>query len=191
MIAAKLFLSIFAVIFVAELPDKTALSALVLATRHRALPVLLGAAAALTIQSAVAVVAGSLLSLLPPRAVHIGSGVLFLVSAIVMWFRHEDEAKADKDDAATGFGKSLWMSFSMVFLAEWGDLTQIATAGFAARTGKPLIVFSAATAALWSVSAIAVLIGNRAGRLLNPKLTKRVAAILFALIGVALVTGLV
>jgi len=191
MIAAKLFLSIFAVIFVAELPDKTALSALVLATRHRALPVLLGAAAALTIQSAVAVVAGSLLSLLPPRAVHIGSGVLFLVSAIVMWVRHDDEAADDKGGGATGFGKSLWMSFSMVFLAEWGDLTQIATAGFAARTGKPLIVFSASTAALWAVSAIAVVIGNRAGRLLNPKLTKRVAAILFALIGVALVTGLV
>jgi putative Ca2+/H+ antiporter (TMEM165/GDT1 family) len=191
MVAAKLFLSIFAVIFVAELPDKTALSALVLATRHRALPVLLGAAAALTIQSAVAVVAGSLLSLLPPRAVHIGSGVLFLVSAIVMWVRHDDEAADDKGGGATGFGKSLWMSFSMVFLAEWGDLTQIATAGFAARTGKPLIVFGASTAALWAVSAIAVVIGNRAGRLLNPKLTKRVAAILFALIGVALVTGLV
>jgi putative Ca2+/H+ antiporter (TMEM165/GDT1 family) len=191
MIAAKLFLSIFAVIFVAELPDKTALSALVLATRHRALPVLLGAAAALTIQSAVAVVAGSLLSLLPPRAVHIGSGVLFLVSAIVMWVRHDDEAAPDKGGDATGFGKSLWMSFSMVFLAEWGDLTQIATAGFAARTGKPLIVFGASTTALWAVSAIAVVIGNRAGRLLNPKLTKRVAAILFALIGVALVTGLV
>jgi len=191
MVAAKLFLSIFAVIFVAELPDKTALSALLLATRHRALPVLLGAAAALTIQSAVAVIAGSLLSLLPPRAVHIGSGVLFLVSAIIMWVRHEDEASADDSGDQGRFGKALWMSFSMVFLAEWGDLTQIATAGFAAHTRKPLIVFCAATAARWAVSALAVLIGNRAGRMLNPKLTKRVAAVLFALIGVAMVTGLV
>jgi Ca2+/H+ antiporter, TMEM165/GDT1 family len=191
MVSAKLFLSIFAFIFVAELPDKTALSALVLATRHRALPVLLGAAAALTIQSAVAVVAGSLLSLLPPRAVHIGSGVLFLVSAIVMWVRHEDETAPGESGGQTRFGQALWMSFSMVFLAEWGDLTQIATAGFAARTGKPLIVFCAATTALWAVSALAVLIGNRAGRMLNPKLTKRVAAVLFAAIGIALVTGLV
>jgi putative Ca2+/H+ antiporter (TMEM165/GDT1 family) len=54
-----------------------------------------------------------------------------------------------------------------------------------------VVVFCAATAALWAVSALAVLIGNRAGRMLNPKLTKRVAAILFALIGIALVTGLV
>jgi putative Ca2+/H+ antiporter (TMEM165/GDT1 family) len=189
--AAKLFLSIFAVIFVAELPDKTALASLVLATRHRALPVLLGAAAALTIQSAVAVVAGSLLSLLPPRAVHIGSGVLFLVSAAVMWLRHDDTKPAGEDQGQTGFGKALWMSFSVVFVAEWGDLTQIATAGFAARTGRPLIVFGAATAALWAVSALAVLIGNRAGRLLDAKLTKRIAAVLFALIGIALVTGLV
>ena len=191
MIAAKLFLSIFAVIFVAELPDKTALSALVLATRHRALPVLLGAAAALTIQSAVAVVAGSLLSLLPPRAVHIGSGVLFLVSAIVMWLRHEEQVEAGKEGEQAGFRQALWMAFSMVFLAEWGDLTQIATAGFAARTGRPVIVFCAATAALWAVSALAVAIGNRAGRLLDAKLTKRIAAVLFALIGIAMVTGLV
>jgi Ca2+/H+ antiporter, TMEM165/GDT1 family len=191
MVSARLFLSIFAVIFIAELPDKTALSALVLATRHRALPVLLGAAGALTVQSLVAVIAGSLLSLLPPRAVHIGSGVLFLVSAIVMWVRHDDHLESGEEGAETSFGQALWLSFSMVFIAEWGDLTQIATAGFAARTGKPVIVFLAATAALWAVSALAVLIGNRAGRLLNPKLTKRVAAVLFALIGIALVTGLV
>jgi putative Ca2+/H+ antiporter (TMEM165/GDT1 family) len=190
MVAARLFLSIYAVIFVAELPDKTALASLVLATRHRALPVLLGAAAALTIQSAVAVVAGSLLSLLPSRAVHIGSGLLFLVSAVVMWRRHEDAAAPDEDGRPTGFGKALWMSFSVVFVAEWGDLTQIATAGFAARTGKPVIVFAAATAALWSVSTLAVLVGNRAGRLLDASLTKRIAAVLFGLIGLALVTGL-
>jgi putative Ca2+/H+ antiporter (TMEM165/GDT1 family) len=191
MVAAKLFLSIFAVIFVAELPDKTALSALVLATRHRALPVLLGAAAALAIQSAVAVLAGSLLSLLPPRVVHVGSGALFLVSAIIMWVKHEDQVTAADEKAEARFGSVLWMSFSMVFLAEWGDLTQIATAGFAARTRQPLLVFCASTAALWAVSALAVVIGNHAGRLLDPKLTKRIAAVLFALIGIALVTGLV
>jgi hypothetical protein len=61
----KLFATVFVVIFVAELPDKTALAALVLATRYRPLPVFLGAALALTVQSVVAVAAGGLLSLLP------------------------------------------------------------------------------------------------------------------------------
>ena len=190
MAAARLFFSIFAVIFVAELPDKTTLASLVLATRHRAMPVLLGACGALAVQSLIAVTAGSLLSMLPERIVHIGSGVLFLVSAVVMWIRHEDDA-AIKDDAnAITFGKSLWMAFTVVFVAEWGDLTQIATAGFAARLARPVLVFAASTTALWSVAIIAVIVGHRAGRLLNPDVTRKVAAVLFALAGVALIAGL-
>ncbi len=55
----RLFGAVFAVIFLAELPDKTALAALVLATRYRPLPVFVGAALALTVQSAVAVAAGA------------------------------------------------------------------------------------------------------------------------------------
>jgi putative Ca2+/H+ antiporter (TMEM165/GDT1 family) len=190
MAAAKLFASIFAVIFVAELPDKTALASLVLATRHRPLPVLLGAAAALAIQSLVAVIAGSLLSLLPPRAVHVGSGVLFLVSAIVMWRKHEDEAEAGKDEGQLGLWKAFTMSFMVVFIAEWGDLTQIATASFAARYKQPVLVFCAATAGLWAVATVAVIAGNRAGHLLNPKLTQKIAAGLFALVGVLLIAGI-
>jgi Ca2+/H+ antiporter, TMEM165/GDT1 family len=189
MAAARLFVSIFAVIFVAELPDKTALASLVLATRHRALPVLAGAAAALAIQSLVAVIAGSLLSMLPPRAVHIGSGVLFLVSAIVMWRKHEEMAEESEDSGDAGFAKAFAMSFMVVFVAEWGDLTQIATAGFAAHSRQPVLVFCAATAALWAVAALAVIVGKHAGHLMNPKVTQKVAAVLFALVGVALITG--
>jgi putative Ca2+/H+ antiporter (TMEM165/GDT1 family) len=190
MAAAKLFASIFAVIFVAELPDKTALASLVLATRHRALPVLLGAAAALAIQSLVAVIAGSLLSMLPARVVHIGSGVLFLVSAIVMWLKKDGETETGKEGGELGFVKAFTMSFMVVFVAEWGDLTQIATAGFAARYKQPLLVFAAATAALWAVASLAVIAGNRAGHLLNPKLTQKIAAVLFALVGIALIVGI-
>ncbi len=191
MAAAKLFFSIFAVIFVAELPDKTMLASLVMATRHRALPVLLGAAGALAVQSLIAVAAGSLLSLLPARYVHIGSGVLFLVSAVIMWVRHEEDEAAikDKPEAKT-FLKTLWLVFGVVFLAEWGDLTQIATAGFAARLRQPVLVFAASTAALWAVAAIAVLVGNRAGHMLNPKVTQKIAAVLFALAGIAMIAGL-
>lgn len=189
MAEARLFFSIFAVIFVAELPDKTTLASLVLATRHRAMPVLLGACAALAVQSLLAVAAGRLLALLPERIVHIGSGVLFLVSAVVMWVRHEDDAQVkDKADAVT-FGKSFSLAFGVVFVAEWGDLTQIATAGFAARVGHPLVVFAAATTALWAVATIAVVVGHRAGRLLNPNVTRKVAAVLFALAGVLLIAG--
>ena len=185
-----LFLSVYGVVFMAELPDKTALAALVLATRHRPLPVLLGAGAALTIQSVVAVAAGHLVSLLPARPVHLFAGGLFLVSAIVMWRRKEEDEEAIAEDSARGFWRSLWVVFTVVFIAEWGDLTQLATAALAAHYRAPYTVFGAATLALWSVAGLAVLVGHRAGKLLDPHVTKRVAAVLFALVGVALLSGL-
>ena len=80
----SLFFYVFGVIFVAELPDKTALAALVLATQNKPVPVFLGTALALAVQSAVAVAAGRLFSLLPPRPVHIVAGLVFIVSALVM-----------------------------------------------------------------------------------------------------------
>lgn len=186
----SLFLTVYGVVFVAELPDKTALAALVLATRHRPFPVLVGAGAALTIQSVVAVAAGHLLSLLPPRPVHVFAGALFLVSAVLMW-RRKEESEADVEDRGEGrgFARAVWPVFVVVFIAEWGDLTQLATAAMAARYHAPFVVFGGATLALWTVAGIAVFLGHRAGRLLDAHWTKRIAAVLFALIGVALVVG--
>jgi putative Ca2+/H+ antiporter (TMEM165/GDT1 family) len=193
--ALRLAAYVFVVIFVAELPDKTALAALVLATRRKAVPVFLGASLALTLQSAIAVAAGGLLSLLPERAVHYGAGAAFFISAVVMWVRQEDEEEGDTAEATAGSDRpasplrDFMTSFGVVFVAEWGDLTQFATAAFATRERAPWVVFAASSAALWAVTGIAVGIGHQAGRLLDPTMTKRVAAVLFALVGVALVLG--
>jgi putative Ca2+/H+ antiporter (TMEM165/GDT1 family) len=187
----QIALSVYGLIFIAELPDKTALATLVLATRHRPLPVFVGAAAALAIQSLVAVGAGQLIALLPPRIVHVAAGIVFIGSAIAMWFQHEeaDEGK-DDDGPAVSFWKAAWISFAVLFAAEWGDLTQLATAALAARYRAPIAVFAGATAALWSVVAIAAVAGNRVSKVLSPRTTMRIAAVLFALVGVALVAGL-
>ncbi len=190
---AQVFFSVFGVIFVAELPDKTALAAVVLATRHRASPVFLGAALALTVQSVVAVAAGALLSLLPARPVHIGAGLLFLVSAVVMWRRKGDDDEDAAGEKMPPIAPTFWRSFStvfgVVFIAEWGDLTQLGTAALAARYKSPIAVFSGATLALWCVAGLAVFVGNRAGKLLDPEITKKAAAAIFALIGAALLAG--
>jgi putative Ca2+/H+ antiporter (TMEM165/GDT1 family) len=187
---------VFGVIFIAELPDKTALAALVLATRLKPWPVFLGSSLALTVQSIVAVAAGSLLSLLPARAVHIGAGLVFLASSIAMWVRKENPEKTGQErdqptqpQRSPSFWRALATVFGIVFVAEWGDLTQFATAAFAARERAPLVIFTAATLALWAVTGIAVVIGNRAAKFLDPHITKRVAAVLFAAIGGALLAG--
>jgi putative Ca2+/H+ antiporter (TMEM165/GDT1 family) len=188
----KLFGAVFGVIFVAELPDKTALATLVLATRYAPLPVFVGASLALTVQSLVAIAAGGLVSLLPARPVHIAAGLLFLVSAVVRWRRKEEDesdlAKAGERKAPT-FSRALASTFAVVFIAEWGDLTQLATAGLAARYHNLVTVFCGATLALWAVTGIAVLVGHRAGALLNPDVTKKVAAGIFFALGIAFVTG--
>jgi putative Ca2+/H+ antiporter (TMEM165/GDT1 family) len=192
----RLLLSVFGMIFVAELPDKTALASLVLATHYEPLPVFTGAALALTVQSMVAVTAGDLLSLLPTRAVHVGSGLLFLMAAVLMWRRPGDGGAEhwkvkQGANAPPTFGRALGTVFIAVFVAEWGDLTQLGTAALAARYHNPLTVLCGATLALWAVAALAVFVGNKAGKFLDPARTKKVAAVVFAVIGVLLFSGIV
>lgn len=184
MSAVELFGTVFGVIFVAELPDKTALAALVLATRHRALPVFLGAGLALTVQSIVAVGAGSLLGRLPASYVKIGTGVIFIGCALLMWFRKQEDEEEAKE--ADGFWRTLGTVFAVIFIAEWGDLTQIGTAAFEAKYHAWPIIMAASVAALWCVAAIAVFVGNRAGKLLDPAVTQKVAAVIFAVVGAVL-----
>jgi putative Ca2+/H+ antiporter (TMEM165/GDT1 family) len=179
-------LSVFAVIFVAELPDKTALAALVLATRHPPLPVWLGASLALTVQSVVAVAAGSLFALLPARAVGVATALAFFVSAVLMWRRHDEADARAADDGNRSSWRSFATTFTVVFIAEWGDLTQVGTAALAAHYRAPLVVLVGSAAALWSVAGVAVFVGNRAAKLLDPHRTRRIAAIVFALVGVAI-----
>ena len=184
----ELFATVFGVIFVAELPDKTALASLVLATKFRALPVFLGAGLALTLQSVVAVAAGTLLDRIDPHYVKIGSGVVFLGCAVWMWLRKQDDDEELSGDTR-GFWRTLATTFGVIFIAEWGDLTQIGTAALQARYAAWLTVLVASVAALWAVTAVAVAIGNRAAKVLDPRITQKVAAGVFAAVGVALLLG--
>jgi putative Ca2+/H+ antiporter (TMEM165/GDT1 family) len=186
----SLFATVFGVIFIAELPDKTALAALLLATRHHPVVVFVGTSLALTLQSVIAVAAGSLLARLPAPAVHVGSGLLFIACAVAMWLRrHDDVATPTNTEKAAGAWSALGTVFMVVFVAEWGDLTQIGTAGLQAKYHAALTILIASSLALWCVAAIAVFVGHRAGRLLEPTITQRVAAGVFALVGVLLVAG--
>lgn len=180
----KLFASIFSLIFIAELPDKTAFASVVLATRHRPLAVFLGAAAAFVIQSAIAVLFGSVIALLPAHWVHHGAGVLFLIFAVAMIRSKSDDDDVDTDeDGEWKFWKDVSASFMAVFIAEWGDLTQLATATLAAKYRSPWTVFASATLALWAVAAIGVAVGHHSRKAIHPDALKWVAAAAFAGVG--------
>ena len=192
--ALGLGFTVFTVIFLLELPDKTALAALLLATRHRPLPVFLGAAAAFVIQSAVAVAAGSLLSLLPREPIRIGAGLLFFGMAALLIRRNLRKDEADEERAVeqeeARHRRPFITTFSVVFVAEWGDLTQLATAALQARYQQPVVVFVAATLALWAVCAIAVALGNRLGAWVPERPLQFAAAGVMVLVAIALITGL-
>ena len=185
----KLFFSTFFLIFVSELPDKTALATLMLAACNHPLAVFLGAAGAYVVQSLFAVILGSGLNYIPSQWVHIGSGVIFLALAILMWFRKQDAEDVAVSGRRKSFGKVVSTSFVVIFLAEWGDLTQIGTATLVAKYGSPWIIFVAATLALWAASAVMIIIGHQAKHRINPVLLKRIAAVIFAGVGISILAG--
>lgn len=168
-------LATFLVIFPAELPDKSFIATLVLSTRFPRLWVWLGASLAFGIQMVIAVAAGQLLSLLPATLVQGVTAILFAVGAVIL-VRHGLASRADEEgeeaeeaaevDAAvakrggSGAAAAFGTTFAIIFTAEWGDLTQLITAGQAARTGSPLSVFLGSWLALTAVAGFGVLVGD-------------------------------
>lgn len=182
-----LILSTFGIIFVAELPDKTALASLILATHLPPRQVVAGAWLAFLVQTLVAVFAGSVLHLFPVQPVRVAAGIGFLVFAALALRRDmEKSVKQEQRDVEQGRGRRTppWLgSFLVIFAAEWGDLTQLATAGLVAHTARPLEVGVGALAALWVVTVIAATTGRQVSRYLGAALLNRVSAALFAAIG--------
>jgi putative Ca2+/H+ antiporter (TMEM165/GDT1 family) len=185
----ELFFSIFGIIFLAELPDKTALATLLLAAKSSSKPVFIGVSLAFLVQTIVAALFGNIISLAPVKWVHVGAGVLFLIFAIQLWrSKDEDDDEDTGASATTGFWKTVWKAFLVIFIAEWGDLTQLATASLIARYHENQVtVFFAAFLALVAVTAIAVFAGSRVHKLIKPALLKRICVVLFLAIGVCLI----
>jgi putative Ca2+/H+ antiporter (TMEM165/GDT1 family) len=174
-------LTTFALIFVAELGDKTLYTVLMLSARHPAWPVLIGACGAFVVQGGIALVLGTLLSRLPHAAIGWLTAAVFVGFGLLLLFKDEKE-----DPHATegkGGRRVALTAFTMVFIAEWGDATQIGTAALVAQTGAPAQVFIGATFGLWAGTVLAVVVGRLAGRRLPVKLLRRVAGLLFIVFG--------
>jgi putative Ca2+/H+ antiporter (TMEM165/GDT1 family) len=185
-------LTVFAAIFPAELPDKTFVATLVLSTRFPPLPVWLGAAAAFVVQTAVAVAAGGAVSLLPDRPVHAVTAVLFAAGAVAVLITGEDPAEEEQEVAAelgevttVTARRAAITAFLILFVAEWGDLTQLLTAAFAAKYHDIPAVSAGALAALWGVAGLAVVGGRALLRVVPVVWIRRVAAAVFAALAVA------
>lgn len=182
-----LIATVFGLVFLAELPDKTALASLVLGTRYRPLYVFAGAASAFALHVALAIAAGSLLALLPHRALEAVVAALFLLGAVLLVRGRtgEDEEHLDiKAGASPTFARVASTSFLVILVAEFGDLTQILTANLAAKYHDPLTVGIGAALGLWAVAALAIVGGRGLLRLVPLTVITRVAAVIMLVLAV-------
>ena len=157
----------FLAIFVVELPDKTFLATLVLATKYRPILVWIGVGLAFTVQTLVAVLLGHAVSFLPEEIVQAAAGLMFLAGAVILIREGRSHQAADGEDVETkdvhGL-KAVIASFLVLFAAEWGDLSQLLTISLVAKYEEPVAVFLGALSALLLVSGLAVVAGRQLQR---------------------------
>ncbi|WP_406127202.1 TMEM165/GDT1 family protein [Streptomyces sp. NBC_00989] len=183
MISISVTALVFGVVFLAELPDKTALAGLVLGTRYRASYVFAGVAAAFLLHVVLAVAAGSVLTLLPRQLVAAVTGVLFLGGAAVLLFKKGDDEEEVRKPKDQSFWKVSGAGFMLILVAEFGDLTQIMTANLAARYDDPFSVGLGAVLALWAVAGLGIVGGKALMKRVPLKLITRIAAVLMLALG--------
>jgi putative Ca2+/H+ antiporter (TMEM165/GDT1 family) len=193
-------LTAFALIAPVELPDKTFVATLVLGTRYPPLPVWVGVVGAFGLQSLLAVAAGSLLTRLPERPVALVAAGLFAIGAVVL-LRGASRADADEADQETGYAtrvtgskrglRAAGASFLVLFTAEWGDLSQLLTAGLVAGGNPAVPVFVGSWLALATVSGAAVLLGRWLLRHVRLSAVRYLAAGVCALLAVITLIGVI
>ena len=179
----------FTLTFLAELPDKSMFASLVLGTRYRPSWVWVGVASAFTLHMAIAVTAGQLLALLPDQVVEAVVAALFVAGAVYLWVtslrpEHREGADAARQGARNAsFWRIAGTSFTVIFVAEWGDITQVTAANLAARY-DPLLVFLGGTLGLWAVAAVAISVGAKSLDLIPMAWVRRITAAIMLALGI-------
>lgn len=174
----------FPLVALGELPDKTMFASLVLASRGRPLPVWVGASVAFCVHVAIAVSIGeAVFALLPHRAVDLAVAAIFVGGAVWSWrSRNESEEGPVAETTRSGLGVAL-TACGVIFLAEWGDLTQVITVNLAARFHSWLSVGVGALAALLLVAAVAVVGGAGLVRILSVRVLRSATAVVLLGLG--------
>jgi putative Ca2+/H+ antiporter (TMEM165/GDT1 family) len=185
-VSLAIAVAVFPVIFIGELPDKTMMASLVMATRGKPFFVWMGAAMAFLVHVVIATTIGvALFRVLPSRVLDAVVAVMFVVGGVYALREGttDEEALIDREVASHTV---VTTAFLVIFVAEWGDLTQILTANLAAHYHSGLSVGLGAVTALWAVAALAVLGGQGLLRYVNVATVRKITAgVLFVFAAVA------
>lgn len=189
----------FAAIAPVELPDKTFVATLVLATRYRPLAVWLGVTCAFAVHVTLAVAAGGVIGLLPDLPVRLAAAGLFIIGGLIMLrgARQADDLERQQEqefahkvpDESRAGARAFGASFLLLFMAEWGDLSQLLIAGLVASGQPPTAVFVGAFTATVAVAGAAVLLGRWILRHVRLSLVRYVAAAVCGAIAAAILVA--
>lgn len=172
----------FLLVGLAEFGDKSQLVCMTLAARHRGLPVVIGAVLAFAILNLLAVLFGAAVAAwLPEWLVTLAVAVLFAIFGISA-LRFEEEDEDDKVEEMPGHG-IVATTFLLIFLAEFGDKTQLAVAGLGS-TSEPAAVWAGATVALATTSALGVFAGRKLLNRLPLLWIHRISGVFFLLLAI-------
>jgi putative Ca2+/H+ antiporter (TMEM165/GDT1 family) len=196
-------ISTFALVFIAELGDKTQLAVMAQTCKHRSAgSVFIGGSLALILVSGIGVVGGQVLGqFIPPEVIRIFAGLGFLAMGVLIW-RETRKLACESDGADLQCDPDVpehprlfdWQAFSstfaLLFLAELGDKTQLAVIGLSSHAVSPWIVFAGSALALTLVTAMGVVGGQQLARLVPQRLLLAISAVLFVGMGVLIATGI-
>lgn len=183
------FISTFGLIFLAELGDKTQLTAMALALRYPWKRIFIGIAAAFAVLNLAAVAVGRIMFLVLPLS------WVTLVSALLFFYFGYSTLRAscgsdDDEQPQPTAADAVRTAFIMIFMAELGDKTQLVTASQAAQhstsIGGMATVFTASTLALWAVSLIGIFAGKQLVKYIPVCWIHRTAGFMFLVFGAAM-----
>lgn len=184
------FWTAFVLVAFAEVGDKTQVSAIVLASRYRRLPVLFGLMASLSILSLIAVLGGTAIFEIVPafyvRCAAAFAFVLFALWTFIELWRHEEEER-DRISGRRRLKGSMQIFsyvFFVIFIAEFGDKTQLATIVLSSSLSEPFFIFLGAVAAFFVVDAPCIYIGKKIAERVNVKYIKIASAVTFLVMGI-------
>ena len=165
----------------AEMGDKTQLSILLLSSRTQEYArLVLGVMLAFLLADGLAILVGSYIdAVVPVTTVKVLSGLVFILFGILILKEKGEEEESEQSLSARG---AFLSGFSMIFLSEWGDKTQIASALFATEYDT-LLVLAGVMIALFILTLMAIFLGRYLSRRIDRKLMSRVAGGIFLLIG--------
>lgn len=172
-------LSLFTFIFLAALPGRTTFLLIVLAAGGHTRRIFIGAGLAFLIQCLISVVIGQFLVHVPQNDVEIVAGLLFIFFAGKFWL----ESKKAIDLTEAQHVHSIKTVFAVVFAAEFGDVSQLAIVTSASRASSKTMVFFIAVSALWIITAIALILGNKLRNFIKPNFLQRIASVIFLILG--------